>query len=232
MALLRPSEPAFRTAEAAAQRRGFAAESELALRHALEAFCRGRWPDARLCHEMVMGARQVRADVVAIDLAHIAAFEIKGDYDDTVRLLHQVGMYQLCVPEVWMVAGECHTGDAEMIRHLLPSVGLITGTGWVSNHFYVKPAGPVAIEVRAEAVPRPVCPEMMLEMMWADELRAMCGRLHIAVSPRVTRGHAIRELLAKASLAELQRECCTELRGRDALWRADPPVTRQGEGLA
>ena len=47
--------------------------------------------------------------MVAIDAAHIAAFEVKGEYDETTRLLHQVGMYQLCVPEVWMVVP---VGDA------------------------------------------------------------------------------------------------------------------------
>jgi len=224
MALMKGSEPAFQTAEGAAQRRGHAAGAELALRNELEALCRSRWPGARICHEMVMGARQVRADVVAICPDHIVAFEIKGEYDDTSRLLHQVGMYQICVPEVWIVAAQRHEADAHLIRHLIPSVGIVTGTGWTRHGGSAEHGAPVTLTVRAEAASRRPDPTMMLEMMWADELRAMCGRLRVTAGPRTPRASAIKALLAHAGPEELLRECCTELRCRVALWRADPPV--------
>ena len=66
---------------------------------------------------MVMGGGRVRADVVAISTDHIAAFEVKGEYDETVRLLHQVGMYQLCVPEVWMVVPVGRHADDARCEH-------------------------------------------------------------------------------------------------------------------
>ena len=80
MTLLKPSEPWAMTAERAAQRSQFgrAAAAELALRTHMEAFARARWPEARICHEMVMGQGRVRADAVAIGTHHIAAFEVKG----------------------------------------------------------------------------------------------------------------------------------------------------------
>lgn len=214
------------TAEQAATRRGYAGRAELALRNALEAFCRARWPQARICHEMMMGERRVRADVVAVDPAHIAAFEIKGEYDETVRLLHQVGMYQLCVPEVWMVVpiGR-HADDARILRHLLPSIGLLVGAGTSARNHYEFDGKDFGLVVEAEPVPRPVHVEMMLEMMWRDELAAMCGRLRcLTVGPKTTRPSMIKAMLP-LPIAELQRECCTELRARNALWRADPSVT-------
>jgi hypothetical protein len=212
------------TAEQAATRRGYAGRAELALRNALEQFCRTRWPEARLCHEMVMGERRVRADVVAIDPAHIAAFEIKGEYDDTTRLLHQVGMYQLCVPEVWMVVpvGR-HAEDARILRHLLPSVGLLVGSGRSAANHYEFDGKDFGLVVEAESVPRAVHTEMMLEMMWAAELAGMCGRLRVSRGKWPTRKSMIANLL-EIPVVELQRECCTELRMRDALWRADPPI--------
>ena len=100
------------TAKDAARRHGFAARAELSLREALEALCRERWPEARIVHELVMGEGKVRADVVAIEQAHLVAFEIKARYDNTTRLLHQVGMFQLCMPEVWMVVDRHHADDA------------------------------------------------------------------------------------------------------------------------
>lgn len=225
MSLVRPNEPAFMTAEQAALRRGYAAESELALRNALEAFCRERWSAARICHEMVMGERKVRADVVAIDLAHIVAVEIKGQWDDTTRLLHQVGMYQLCVPEVWMVTPERHSADARLIRHLLPSVGLLIGKGMTGPHGgRYDQEKELSLSVDAEAAPRTVVPEMALEMMWRAELAAICERTRCyAVSGKTTRPSMIKALLS-LPFEEVQREICAELRRRDALWRADAPI--------
>jgi hypothetical protein len=225
MTLLKPSEPWAMTAEQAAQRRQFgrAAASELALRQHLEGFARPRWPDARICHEMVMGQGRVRADVVAVGTDHIAAFEVKGEFDETVRLLHQVGMYQLCVPEVWMVVARGHEADAKLIRHLLPSVGLLVGSGQSGMRHYEFDGKDFGLVVEAEAEPRPVVPEMMLEMLWADELRGACAATRTSVGKKATRSSMINTLL-DLDVATLQRAVCTELRGRDALWRADPPV--------
>ena len=224
MALMRASEPWSMTAEKAAQRSGYAARSELALRDALELFCRTRWPSARVVHEIVMGEGRVRADVAAIDTAHIAAFEVKGQYDDTTRLLHQVGMYQLCVPEVWMVVAAGHTADAKLIRHLLPSVGLLCGTGTISGNDIVFDGKDYGLRVEAEAVPRAPVPEMMLEMCWRDELIGICGRTRTSIGKKPTRPEMVRALV-DLPLSELQAEVCTALRARDALWRADAPST-------
>jgi hypothetical protein len=224
LAIMRPNEPIFMTADQAATRRGYAAKSELALRNSLEAFCRARWPDARICHEMMMGERKVRADVVTIDPAYIAAFEVKGEYDDTTRLLHQVGMYQLCVPEVWMVVpvGR-HAEDARILRYLLPSVGLLVGAGTSDARHYEFDGKDFDLVVEAEPTPRAPHPEMMLEMLWRDELFGACDRLRLALSKKPTRPEMIKKLL-DLPLATLQREVCTELRSRDAIWRADAPL--------
>ena len=229
MALIRPSEPTAMTADDAARRNnfGYAARSELALRNALEAWCRTRFPEARVVHELVMGEGRVRADVVAIGTTHIAAFEVKGSYDDTTRLLHQVGMFQLCVPEVWMVVAVDHGDDAKLIRHLLPSVGLITAPdmdrGWARRD---EPP-PITLTVAAEAVPRPVVPEMALAMLWADELRGACAALRVSVGAKATRTKMIEAIMAVTGSDEITGAICTQLRRRDAVWRADPP-----DGLA
>jgi hypothetical protein len=215
------------TAEQAATRRGYAGRAELALRNSLEAFCRKRWPDARVCHEMMMGERRVRADVVAIETAHIAAFEVKGEYDDTTRLLHQVGMYQLCVPEVWMVVpvGR-HAEDARILRHLLPSIGLLVGAGQSKANHYEFDGKDFDLVVEAEPQPRVPHIEMMLEMLWAAELRSACDRQRIVLSKKPTRPEMIKKLLELPPFT-LQVEVCTELRGRDAIWRADAPIIPQ-----
>lgn len=231
MALLKASEPWAMTADQAAQRQGYASRSELALRKAAESFCRERWPEARIVHEIVMGEGRVRADVAALGTSHIAALEIKGEYDNMTRMLHQVGMYQLCVPEVWMVVpyGK-HADDCKLIRHLLPSVGLLIGNGTK-----VWEDGPrtkardiehpeFALVVDSEPVPRQPVTKLMLEMCWAAELVGICDRTRTSVGKKATRPHMIAALMDLGADV-LQAEVCTALRSRDALWRADAPIS-------
>lgn len=225
MTLIKGSEPWAMTAEKAALRRGWghAAKSELLLREHIEAFCRQRWPGARIVHEIVMGDGRVRADVAAIGTNHIVAFEVKGEYDETTRLLHQVGMYQLCVPEVWMVvATGRHAEDAHLIRHLIPSVGLLVGSGQSDRNHYEFDGKEFGLTVEAEAAPRPPVTKLMLEMCWRDELIGICERTRTATGKKPTRGAMIAALIDLPA-DRLQIEVCAALRGRDAIWRADPP---------
>lgn len=224
---MRGSEPWAMTAEKAARRPGFAALSELALREALELFCRKRWPEARIVHEIVMGEGKTRADVAAIDLAHIVAFEVKGSWDDTTRLLHQVGMFKLCVPEVWMVVPGEHEADAKLIRHLMPCIGLLAAPDM--NRDFVRAYnpgrdGPIRLEVRAEPEPRPPVPEMTAKLLWAQELRICCEEAGLNPGSKATRPWMVNRLLANLSADELMAATCARLRARDALWRADDPI--------
>lgn len=237
MTLMKGSEPWMQNAVAEAQRKvqenehapnarlGMAARSELALRNGMEDLMRSRLPDARLCHEMVMGEGRVRADLVAIDETHIAAIEVKGGGDDTSRLIHQIAMFQLCVPEVWMVVDRKHSHDATLVRHLLPCVGLIVGDGLTHlSYDWDATERPVTFEVEAEPVPRAPVPEMTLQMLWAAELKIVCARLNIGTGSKSTRASNIKDILRLASADEIMRETCTALRARDALWRADTPI--------
>lgn len=227
MSLMKPTESWAMTAEGAARRQGYAATGELALRNAMEALLRQRHPEARICHEMVMGAREVRADMVAISPATIAAVEVKGPSDNVTRLLHQAGMYQLCVPEVWLVVSKDKRDDADLIRYLMPSIGIIAARDvpyWIENGEWTPD-----LEVVAEPVPRDPHPRMMLEMMWAEELSNVVTRLRIMLcKSRLPRRSAMIDvLLESCGGQELLSECCAELRARHALWRADAPTFRQ-----
>jgi hypothetical protein len=134
-------------------------------------------------------------------------------------------MYQLCVPEVWMVVDAKHGDDAALIRHLLPSVGLITADGLTHLSLDWNAAErPVTFAVAAEPAPRAPAPEMTLEMLWAEELRGVCHRLRITAGTKSTRSQMMASILRLSSASEILREACTALRGRDALWRADAPI--------
>lgn len=223
MPMIKRSEPQFMTATQAAQRQGYAARAELKMREVLEQFCRQRWPGARVCHEMVMFEGKVRADMVAFGTDHIAALEIKGPWDDTTRLLHQVGMFQLAVPEVWMVVTERQAEDARLVRYLIPSIGLIQIPG-IGRSGFVDDIEAIRIEVLAEAGPRVPHAYALLNMLWRDELASACAHHQVPTGSRASRPKLIQSLLDHLEPGELVPAACRELCGREALWRADPAI--------
>ena len=129
MAILTPAEKASQAAVEKAVRHQYRSDAEIAMRDVLEDWCRTRYPGARLFHELVMDRGKVRADIAAIQPDHIAAFEIKGPYDSAERLVHQIALYRLAVPELWMVVVDRHLKDTDLIRYLLPSVGVLLVNG-------------------------------------------------------------------------------------------------------
>jgi hypothetical protein len=123
-----------------------------------------------------------------------------------------------------MVVATGHAEDAHLIRHLMPSVGLLVGAGMSARHSYEFDGKDFGLVVEAEATPRQPVPKMMLEMCWAAELVGICDRTRTATGKKPTRPSMIKALL-DLPFAQLQAEVCTALRGRDALWRADAPIS-------
>ena len=206
-------------------RRLYRSKEELAIRDALERVCRLRWPEARLVHELVMGRGSVRADLAAVAPNHLAAFEIKGPHDDTTRLINQVAMYRLAVPEVWMVVAAQHRSDGDMVRYLLPSVGLAVVHGLDRYGESMMKDG-VLLEVVAEAAPVEPHPEALLSLLWVSELVSEAGRARIwQGNTNKPPSHAkLVEMMKKLGPAEKIAAVCRQLRSRQAQWRADPAV--------
>ena len=102
---------------------------EIAIRDAVEAWGRERWPDARIFHELAVDRGTSRCDVAFVTPGHIASIEIKSAYDVTARLLQQVSLFRLATPEVWVVTASKHRRDVSLIRYLLPTVGVAVAGG-------------------------------------------------------------------------------------------------------
>lgn len=119
-----------------------------------------------------------------------------------------------------------HADDARILRHLLPSVGLLVGSGTSAQNHYEFDGKDFGLAVEAEPAPRPIHVDMMLQMLWRDELAGACDRLRVSRGKRSTRSDMIKGL-KQLPVAELQEAVCFELRRRSALWRADAPCTDQ-----
>lgn len=236
MSILTPSEQKAQTAVEKAVRTSYRSDAEIAMREVLEGWCRTRYPDSRLFHELVMGRGTVRADLAAIKTDHLAAFEIKGPFDNTERLLHQIAMFRLAVPELWIVVAGRHAKDAQVIRHLLPSVGLleivhVSNAQWdASDQRSYRSAwqGTVdrtalRVEVIAEAEPFTVLPSALLGLCWVAELDAEAKRARLVQGSRNTHDK-LATAMERLSPAEQMEAVCRQLRARETMFRADAPI--------
>ncbi|MEY3773970.1 MAG: Caulobacter phage Sansa [Verrucomicrobiota bacterium] len=229
--MLTPAEEKAQAAVEKAVRRSYRSDAETAMRDVLEDWCRERYPGARLFHELVMNRGTVRADVAAIQPNHLAAFEIKGPYDSSERLIHQIAMFRLAVPELWIVTTERLMADAELVRYLLPSVGVLEvrhrdgGTGEpYSDSPWRGTVDRSALTVHVVHEPDPFAPhpEALLSLCWVAELRSEAIRHRVWQGKDGTHAALLKALL-KTTPAEQLSSVCRQLRRRETLFRADPP---------
>lgn len=204
----------------AAHRRTFRSEEELKMRDLIEAWGRNRWPGRRVVHELVMGRGENRADVVFIGTEGFSVVEIKSSFDTSSRMLAQVAMFCAASQEVWLYCDGKFTNDVKLVRHLLPRVGHLHS----QRDSWNAPLGDP--EIIHEAKPRVPFSEALLSLLWVAELTAEARRASVwQGNPSRPPTHAalVRAML-KLTAGEQMAAVCRQLRARDALWRADPPV--------
>jgi hypothetical protein len=195
----------------------YRSDAELEMREAVDLWGRARWPEARVVHELVMDRGKVRADMAFISPAALVSIEIKSGYDDSARMMNQVAMFRLSTPETWLITDVKHQRDVGLVHYLLPTIGCATAT---REKMY---GGPFSISVTREPAPFAPHPEALLSLLWVAELHAE------AVRARLWRGNAgthaaLVRIMLRLDPAEQLAAVCRQLRGRDALWRADPPI--------
>lgn len=196
-------------------------DDETAIRDAVEAWGRTRWPGSRVCHELVVGRGQNRADIAFIQTGHFATIEIKSQWDNTERLINQVAMFRLSSPETWVVFDGKHRRDADLIRYLIPSIGLAEAV--LGPAIEDRIAGTRTIRVIAEPSEFAAEPEAMLSLLWVAELHAEALVRRVWTAKPGTHAAMTRALLL-LTYPEQVASVCRQLRRRDAVWRADPPI--------
>lgn len=192
---------------------------ELAMREALEPWGRARWPDCRVVHELVVGHGTCRADMAFVSPSHLVAIEIKSQHDYADRLFQQACMFSLAAPEVWICVHHRHIEDAQIVRHLMPHLGLI--------EYKHLPGEEPVLEVLHAAKKRRPHYQMLMGLLWSAELVDEAIRFRLIQSRS---GWTIIKMLAilkKLTPEEQMAAVCRQLRGRDAFWRADPPLARE-----
>ncbi len=195
---------------------------ERALRDAVERWMRLRWPAARIVHELVLNRGDIRLDMAAVLPDELVIVEVKSGTDNFSRAIHQTGMATLCGTEAWLIGDRKHKADGGSLRYLLPSLGLAYGRQ--TGPTIYDQAAPREIEEELPATRREPHGEALLSLLWVAELRDEAHRHGVPCTAKSTHRHLVTALAERLSAAERIRAVCRQLRSRDALWRADPPV--------
>ncbi|WP_421925320.1 NERD domain-containing protein [Neoaquamicrobium sediminum] len=221
-----------------------AAEGEI--REAVVARIRQQRPNARIIHEInVSTYGPNRIDLIAVDREEIIAVEIKSAKDKLTRLPAQIEAMRGCahyavvaLHEKFLVEKTTNQWDAHYERDgvfylkdlpdgvrrvnawVYPEMRRATGpgTGYDSLASWRFP------QVRLDAA----LPSGALDLLWRDELYALCGALRIAVPKRASMGPMIQQLRWLCTGRELTRGICAMLRARRCI-EADPEIIEKVE---
>lgn len=196
---------------------------ELAMRDAVAAWGRKRWPSARMVHELVVSDRRV--DMAFIGREHLVGVEIKGPKDTLDRLDDQIATFCDHLPEVWLAVHPRWTRTVEVLRGSKNHVYLDDdGRGRVRNWIAVDPddAEPVKHHYMGQPTIDRTVTAPMLHLLWRDEAVAIAARMRVAIAKREPLRNIVPELARKLTGDEIVREVCRELRAR-AAFPAHPP---------
>lgn len=182
---------------------------ELAMRDHVETWGRGRWPDARVFHELVIG--ECRLDMAFIRPKDLIGVEIKSSKDVLTRLEKQKQIFGQCLPEFWLAIAPKwrDSPDKPYFRN-----EIVVGENGVEPSLYggwqpFRNSGVYSA---------------MLELLWADEARSIAARKGCLSGKYVPRHTVIPELALHLTGAEILEEVCRELRGRSTKFKADAPI--------
>lgn len=225
---------------------------EREIRDAVVARLRVLRPAARIIHELNCATwGPNRADVVAVSPQDIVAVEIKSKKDKLDRLQAQWDSFSKCFHHVIVAAHDKHfrdyrskdrRDDIPAERHLNHPI-FVHDDGRPRNewrHRYQVWPYPIPEKGRYGEAPWTighldrhgtnlrVQPRSydLLDLLWADELRAECSRHHIDSSRRRTREMMILDMAWNLTGKQIVEAVCGQLRLR-SFAEADAPVLEQ-----
>lgn len=213
------------------------------IRGAVEAELRLRFPDARIVHELMLEQGGRRIDLAAVTADRLIVAEVKSEKDVLERLAGQVADAVLVAQEVWVVVAVEHGAEIAAAQSEWTTVNLRepgpygATTASFANpqhipqlrhcHRFMEADGrlitPCSADWGSPYWPPEPAATSMLNMLWANELRTVCG------AHRITEGSTRQKMIVEAvelmTGREVRRAVCAALRARP-FPRADAPVGR------
>lgn len=182
----------------------YRSSAEAEVRDAVVARLRAIRPEARIMHEVNASSFGNRIDVLAVSRAEIIAVEIKSERDKLDRLPDQVKAMKGCAHHV-----------VAAVHEKFGLAAVKEATGWRAHHWFY----PAEIEFWTEprtAITLPL-PSGAIDMLWREELLAMCGQFGVCVPKRPTMGQMIPALRWQLTGRDLTLGICAALRARNCI---------------
>lgn len=214
----------------------YRSEAEADVRSAVVARIRQSRPEARIIHEINIGSYgATRMDLIAVSEAEIIAAEIKSKKDKLDRLPKQIKGMRGCAHHViaalhekflvekatnkW--AAQYERDGVFYLRDLPDDIERYSATFWVY------PETDAGSRHSRWEMPRAslqaALPSGALNLLWRDELAALCAALSIPAGRRATMTDMTRALRWQCSGSELTLGICAALRARSCV-EADPAI--------
>ena len=204
---------------------------EAEIRDAAVARVRMLRPGHRIIHEInVAGTGSNRVDFIAVGQSEIIAVEVKSAKDKLDRLSAQImAMKQVAhhviaaVHEKFLIAATETWRSDQLMLPDMPSTGAAHPR---HTHVWVYPEADRPLvyhsDLPREPSPMSALPHSAIKMLWANELRELCGELSLGVRGSATMTHCITKLRWMANGGDLTKGICRALRRRNCI-EADAP---------
>lgn len=180
--------------------------AEERIRLKAEAALRRTFPTARVIHELVVKQGSCRIDIAAVTESRIVLIEIKSEKDVLTRLERQIGQARQVADGVLVVTTEKHIDKVREVA------------GWLNSCLEDEIVETIERYVMRQILSASTNAPARLDMLWAQELRAITGS--------GKKSNRTRDIVSAAdgfTGAEVRRQVCAALRAR-IFPRADEPI--------
>lgn len=176
-------------------------------------------PGCRIIHEINASGFGNRIDVLAVGKDRIAAVEIKSAKDKLDRLPAQIESMRSVTTEVFAALHEKFIEDNKHVG-AMPPVAARHATVWVYPR--AERNGHVDCGLdwnRFDRWKNPVrnLPATAINILWREELHAICGSLGVRGVSRLDMRQAIDEIRWRMTGEEITKAICTSLRQRQCV---------------
>lgn len=202
----------------------YRSSAEAEIREPVVARLREIVPGCRIIHEINATGFGNRIDVLAVGKDRIAAVEIKSAKDKLDRLPAQIEAMRGVTNDVFAALHEKFL-DATSIGAMPPEAAR-RATVWVYPRSERKGHVDCGLDWnRFDRWKKPVrnLPATAINILWRDELHAICGALGVRGVSRLDMRQAADEIVWRMTGEEVTKAICRGLRARECV-EADPPI--------
>lgn len=211
----------------------YRSSAEAEIREPVVARLREIVPGCRIIHEINATGFGNRIDVLAVGKDRIAAVEIKSAKDKLDRLPAQIEAMRGVTTEVFAALHEKFIEDNKHVGAMPPDAAR-HATVWIYPRAERKGHVDCGVEWnRFDRWKKPVrsLPATAINILWREELHAICDCLGVRGVSRLDMRQAIDEIRWRMTGEQITKAICRALRTRECV-EADPPITPANDNAA